>query len=309
MRAGAAAVLVAVLTLTGCELTSIELADVADVVVAEVYLRPDVGIHIAFLHRTRPGPDGSFRVDGADVVVRRAGAAGAMGFEPAPLEVCASIELIDEGRAGSCYAAAADAVVRAGETYDLEIHLPDGGRLDGRTTIPGNFQVVSPAAPACLLEETALEMAWTWAAGAWAYQADALFSGLAEGLAARGVAEPPDTLRLLGLALGGADTTMLFPRDFGVFDRFELDLEILLALQDGLPEGARVDLVVAAADRNYVNWARGGNFNPSGQVRVSSLTGDGTGVFAALLGQSRVIHSPGGAGEGDGLPSCNGTSR
>jgi hypothetical protein len=38
---------------------------------------------------------------------------------------------------------------------------------------------------------------------------------------------------------------------------------------------------VAAVDRNWVNSARGGSFNPSGQVHVSTVTGDGVGVFGA----------------------------
>ena len=53
---------------------------------------------------------------------------------------------------------------------------------------------------------------------------------------------------------------------------------------------------IAAADRNYVNWVRGGNFNPSGQVRVPSVRGDGTGVFAATVVRSlRVFAAPPGA--------------
>jgi len=40
---------------------------------------------------------------------------------------------------------------------------------------------------------------------------------------------------------------------------------------------------VAAADRNYVNAVRGGGFNPSGPVRVSSVVGDGIGTFGSLV--------------------------
>lgn len=46
---------------------------------------------------------------------------------------------------------------------------------------------------------------------------------------------------------------------------------------------------MAAGDRNYVNWVRGGNFNPSGQVRVPSIVGDGTGVFASLVSRERIL--------------------
>ena len=41
--------------------------------------------------------------------------------------------------------------------------------------------------------------------------------------------------------------------------------------------------MISATDRNYVNWVRGGNFNPSGQVRVPTIRGDGTGVFASTV--------------------------
>jgi hypothetical protein len=285
-----------------CELTSIELADVADVVVAEVYLRPGETTHMAFLHRTVPGPDGSLAVDDARITVTGPGGVIIRFDRTEDPAICAVQDATGEAADGSCYLAADQGRVRAGEAYRLEIERPAGRRIHGATTVPGEFRLLSPGAPECVLDTTSLDLVWTRSAGAWAYQADAVFSGLAEGLAARGIADPPDTLRLLGLALGEADTTMAFPRDFGVFDRFQVDLEVLLALRDGLPEGARVELVLAAADRNYVNWVRGGNFNPSGPVRVSSLSGDGVGVFAALLGKSRVIHAPGPAAEG--LPSC-----
>jgi hypothetical protein len=48
-------------------------------------------------------------------------------------------------------------------------------------------------------------------------------------------------------------------------------------------------VVVAAADRNYVNWVRGGNFNPSGLVRVPSVRGDGTGVFGSIVAKTVVL--------------------
>lgn len=288
----------------GCELTTVELADVADVVVAEVYLRAGADVHQAFLHRTFPGPDGSLRVDGASIVVRGPGGE-AFVFEPvADHGVCALNELMPEGVAGSCYTAPDQGRVVHGRSYDLEITLPDGRRLEGRTTVPAGFELVRPVPPTCVLEGTSLEFVWTRSEGAWAYQADALFTGLAPGLADRGVVDPPDTLRLLGLSIGANDTTMTFPGDFGVFDRYQLDLDVLLALQEGLPEGARADIVIAAGDRNYVNWVRGGNFNPSGQVRISSVTGDGVGVFGALVGRGRTVLAPGTELESGEWPAC-----
>ncbi len=113
--------------------------------------------------------------------------------------------------------------------------------------------------------------------------------------------DPPDELDLLGLAIGAADTTIVFPQEFGVFDRFTVDRDLLLALQEGLPAGARADVLVAAGDRNFVNWVRGGNFNPSGQVRVPSVTGDGTGVFGSLVVRGRTLLTE---PDGTGIPSC-----
>jgi hypothetical protein len=294
-----------VLSAVACELTSVELTDTVDLVIAEVYLRPGEDTHQAFLYRTFPADGGSLRVDGATIVVR--GAAGeVLDFTPANSDdSCAEYDFTAAGDGGSCYIAIdPEARVQAGRAYDLEIMLPDGRRLEGRTAVPAAFRLVRPASSGCVLETTSLELIWTLSEGSWAYQADARFTGLAAGLAARGVPDPPDTLRLLGLSVGASDTTMTFPRDFGVFDRFELDRELLLALQQGLPEGARADIVVAAVDRNYVNWARGGNFNPSGQVRVPSVTGNGTGVFAALIRRALVVVAPGDGAEPNEWPGC-----
>lgn len=299
-------VAVLALALAGCELTSVELADVVDVVVAEVYLRSGPGdtIQQAFLHRTVEGRQGSLRVDGARVTVRRADGR-TVRFHPAPAASCRSTDHGDAEATGSCYLADDPDFVVPGLSYDLAIEFEDGGRLDGRTTVPASFELVSPAAAACVLQGTSLELVWTRSPEAWAYQADVRFTGLAAGLAAGGVVDPPDTLRLLGLAVGANDTTLAFPQEFGVFDRFQVDINVLRALQDGLPAGARADIMVAAADRNYVNWVRGGSFNPSGQVRVSSLTGDGVGVFGALVVRAREIAAPGGDGESGGWPECD----
>jgi hypothetical protein len=289
----------------GCELTSVELTDTADVVIAEVYLRAGEDGHQAFLYRTFPADGGPLRVDGA--VIRVRGTVGeVLEFAPETREdACATYTFAAAGAGGSCYTAAdPDGIVQAGGAYDLEILLPDGRRLQGRTSVPAAFRFVQPAVSPCVLDGTSLLLTWTRSEGSWAYQADARFSDLAAGLAARGVPDPPDTLRLLGLAVGANDTTMTFPRDFGVFDRFELDRELLLALQQGLPEGARAEIAVAAVDRNYVNWVRGGNFNPSGQVRVPSVTGGGTGVFAALVRRSLIVVAPGYGAEPTEWPSC-----
>jgi hypothetical protein len=74
-----------------------------------------------------------------------------------------------------------------------------------------------------------------------------------------------------------------------VFERFQYDSDLLLAIRDGFPDFTLVELVLAAADRNWVNSVRGGNFNPSGLVRISTVVGDGVGVFASLNVERAVI--------------------
>ena len=65
--------------------------------------------------------------------------------------------------------------------------------------------------------------------------------------------------------------------------------------------GVTAEVSITAVDGNYVNWARGGNFNPSGQVRVPSLSGDGTGVFGTTVGRSFDVLV---SNESSGLPAC-----
>ena len=282
--------------LAGCELTSVVIADVSDVAVAEVYLRAGEPSHIALVYRTFPGEPEPIGIPGATVVVRDE-SGGELAFTPRLSEA----ECVADFAGVRCYVATdPDGFVRPGAAYALEIVLPDGRRLEGRTTVPGDFRILAPGAEECALDTTALDVVWSRSDGAWAYQIDAVFRGLAAGLAERGVESPPDSLRLLGLAISAEDTTIAFPAEFGVFDRFELDRDLLLALAQGLPDGARADIVVAAGDRNFANWVRGGNFNPSGQVRVPSITGDGTGAFASLVQRRRVLLADTTAG----LPRC-----
>ena len=304
-RQSVVAGLVLLTALGGCELTSVEVAVPEDVVVAEVYLRPEAPAQHAFLYRTftGEGEDRPRTVEGAMVrVVDRRGRAQPFRelLDPAP---CLEEGVPPEEVSGTCYAADGtgnSGFVQPGEEYHLEIALPDGRTLEGTTTVPGTFDVRSPAEPTCALEPGSFDVVWTASAGAWSYQAIAVLTELAPGLRAQGVEDPPDTLELVGLAVGGQDTVIAFPTEFGVFDRFTLDRDLLLALQQGLPAGARAEVVIAAGDRNYVNWVRGGNFNPSGQVRVPSVAGDGTGVFAGLVTRERTFLSA----PSEGIPLC-----
>ena len=52
---------------------------------------------------------------------------------------------------------------------------------------------------------------------------------LTEALAPQGIAVEEDPLYLLGISVSEEDTTVVFPTEFGVFDRFDLDRDLALA--------------------------------------------------------------------------------
>jgi hypothetical protein len=284
----------------------VEVAVPADIVVAESYLRPELARQEVFLYRTTPGSDSTIRVSGAEVRVRDEAGTELVffpGSTPTVPQECAYYTHYPEGQGGSCFTSlAVPNFVRPGGTYWLEVTLMDGRRLTSRTTVPGEFEIMLPSSATCVVEPArSLRLVWSQSEGARAYQTVARFRELANGLAELGIPDPPDELELLGLSVGGADTTIVFPGEFGVFDRFTVERDLLLALQDGLPSGARAEILVAAGDQNYVNWARGGNFNPSGQVRVPSVSGDGTGVFGSIVVRRRHLLT---RDDGSGLPNC-----
>jgi hypothetical protein len=308
--------------LAACELEEITLVDPRDAVVAEAYLQLGVppGLDEApgpardrltvFLHRTLGREGESLPVPGARVVVRERGGGPAVELATTVIERCVATTPVDG--TGTCYWTPPDAVpFEPGDTVELRVDLPDGGVMESLSVVPADFRILGvPQEPggACQVPGgTSLELAWTSAAGAWSYVNETIIEGLPEALAPAGIEVDPedDPLYLLGLSISAADTTIVFPGEFGLFDRFDLDQDLALALQEGLPAPARARVTVAATDRNYVNWVRGGNFNPSGQVRVPSVRGDGTGVFgSAVVRGFRVIAAP--PGVSYDLPSCPG---
>lgn len=292
MRRGAGRLLLAGLLLAsgGCELAEVTSAPGEDVLVVEAVLRTDRERQEVLLHRSIEGqvvrgvPDARVTVtapDGREIEFRQetlaACAASRGSFGEVEVEA-------------SCYASPDGALqVVPGAAYDLRVATPDGRRLRGRTTVPGRFAFRSPPldpgagerAVCRLSPNTPLPLAWSRAAGARSYIANLEIFGLAS--AFRGTTiNAPDPLELTGLAVSEADTTLVLPTDFGIFERADLDRDLLLALRDGFPAGVSVFLTLAAADRNYVNAVRGGAFNPSGAVRISSVSGDGVGVFGSL---------------------------
>jgi hypothetical protein len=293
--------------LAGCELTEVVIADAEDVVVAEFVLVAGSLEQVGILHRTRGTDASGAPVD--DAVVEVHGADGArLRYHLAEAERCLQRWRDDALERTACYESDLSLFgpfVRPGETYTLRITLPDGRTLTGATTMPASFELLRPAAlraGSCALPpDTTLEISWTRSPSAWVYVAETELGGIRPALAARGVELEEDPLHLLGLSISNADTTITFPTEFGVFDRFDPDLtEALAAIHGGLPPLVAAEIVIGAADRNYVNWERGGIFNPSGFVRVPSVFGDGTGVFGSVVRQAfRLVTA-----DAPDLPRC-----
>jgi len=295
--------LLVVSVLAACELQEVTVVDFSDVVVGEVYvmLDEDPADHrvSAFLHGTASGgaPDTETFNDALVRIARDDGFTFDLGL--AAVGLC--VDSLAEGATGSCFVDGGPASsLTPGDALDLTITLGDGRTLFGALRIPGDFQLDGVSGTCRLEPDTLLELRWTSSDGAWAYVNETSINGLPTALAAENIEVEDDPLYLLGLSISASDTTVVFPSEFGVFDRFDLEQDLALRLQRGLPEGTDALVTVAAVERNYTNWARGGNFNPSGQVRVASLRGDGTGVFGAAVVRSfAVVASSGPTGLAD----------
>jgi hypothetical protein len=299
------------LLLAGCRLAEVSTPGGEDLLVVEAVLRSDVPEQKLLLHRgvhdqqVRGEPNALVRVrrnDGREVVYQ-AVPEPAPGTSPNPSQVerCVDRTSAVVPAPATCYlspTSGSGGFVVPGATYDLEVQAQDGSRIRGRTQVPGAFGFIGASAlraGSCVLPpNTPLPVIWSRSPGTWSYVADLEIRGLARALASSGIRDVPDPLNLFGLAISDADTTLLLPGDFGVFQRFELGSELLQALQRGLPEGVDATLTLAAADRNYVNAIRGGRFNPSGNVRISTVLGDGVGVFGSIVPRTLRIQVRGG---------------
>jgi hypothetical protein len=289
-------------TLTGCTLTEVTTPDGRDLLVVEGVLRSGRSTQTVLLHRSLSGTLVKGE-PGARVAIRTPGGADIVLAE-GDVEACTNnLSLLRDEMLeveATCYTAIFTAT--PGESYELRITTTDGLIVRGKTTLPGSFEFAVPAAhirDCGLPAMTNLPLVWTQSEGAWAYLATIGVRGLREGFSGSGI-EAPDFLQLTGLAISQSDTTIVLPREFGVFERFGDNQALLQALQLGFPAGARVELVVAAADRNYVNGVRGGAFNPSGNVRISSVVGDGVGIFGSIA----VLNLNVRVGENLLLPRC-----
>lgn len=284
-----------------CELTEVTTAPAEDVLVVEAVLRTDADVQSVLLHRTLQGLEAGAVPDARVVVTEED------GTEHHFVEAGSRCYRIDRRYLesdsvdfrGTCYQADfAPRPIRPGRTYELRVETPDGRVVRGRTAVPGSFALFPREAAfrnplgsglACRLPpNTGTRVSWGRAERAWSYVAQLRITGLQRALAPAGI-QSPEPLELRGLAVSESDTTILLPSEFGVFERFQYDDDLLLAIRDGFPAGVAMELVVAAADRNWVNGVRGGSFNPSGLVRISSVVGDGVGVFGSLVPQRMQI--------------------
>jgi hypothetical protein len=260
--------------------------------VVEGVLKAGANIQSILIHRTLA--DNVIRGEsGASVTIRPAGR-GEIVLTEGAIESCAE-QLGAFADAGfevraTCYSAHFE--VEPETEYELLVSTADGLSIRGRTTVPGEFAILRPTVAhggSCRLEPRVnLPLVWSRSTGTWAYFAQLGATGLPEAFAGTGI-DAPEYLRLTGLAISGSDTTLVLPREFGVFDRFSGDLDLLRELQLGFPAGVSVAVAVSAADRNYVNGVRGGAFNPSGNVRISSVAGDGVGMFGSVVTRHLTI--------------------
>jgi hypothetical protein len=285
--------------LSACELHEITIADAEPQLVVEAVLRADLRTQIILLHRgledgVVAGERGAqIRVvdetTGREYFFREVG--------PEATEPCVdSSGTFPDRRGPTCYVSRAvdGAWVRPGRSYKLHLSTSGGLHAIGRTTVPGAYRLAAPRllnGQSCSLPPaTALPLTWTQSDGAWAYLAELELFGLREALESTGLDNIPARVRLSGLSIAETDTTMVLPTDFGIFQRTVYDRDLLVALRDGLPEGTYATLVLAAVDRNFVNGVRGGSFNPSGRVRIPSVSGDAIGVFGSASGISIDFH-------------------
>ena len=317
MSARTVAIPTAAFLAAACELTEVTVELPADVIVAEAHVvltldLDDDEVSMAawtLLHRTYQ-PEGAPTLSGAVITVSGEGGDTVRLVEQDDIESCILPDTAEDfsTEGAACYRTeATPAPFAPGEMVSLRVRAADGRILTGASPVPGAFSMtgLTQEDGHCRINpDTNYRLEWTPSDDSWAYIVDARLEGLAAAFAPCGI-NAPDTLYLQGVSIGREDTDMVFPRNLGLFDFFDSDedeRDVIRALDDGLPEGARADVAITAIDRNWVNWVRGGNFNPSGQVRIPSVFGDGTGLFGTAI-QRRVWIRASLDGEGE-PPRC-----
>ena len=296
--------LAALTVLAGCDLDEVTIIEIEDVVIAEIYVNlaedPADNEIRAFLHHTLGAPGVDELLD-ALIVVRRS---DGLTLELVESQLGACLDSMSIVGSGACFLA--DPVqtpsLSPGDLLEVEVTLADGGTLFGAARVPSSFQIDGISTTCRVDPNTLLPIRWSSSDGAWAYVNETSISGLREALVGEGIVVEEDPLHLLGLSISDQDTTVIFPSEFGIFDRFDLNQDLATRLQQGLPPSTTAEVSITAVEGNFVNWVRGGNLNPSGQVRVPSLQGDGTGVFAATVSRRFFVSSSAQAGSMQDCP-------
>jgi hypothetical protein len=301
----------AVFLLGGCTIADVTVPPSEDRLVVEAVLRTEARRQFILLHRSVRDQT-SVGEAGAEVAVTGPGGRVVVFRETTDHCFIGGSADSEVAVGAACYTAEEGYWVVPGETYDLRVRTTRGEVARARTTVPGAFRVRGIATQdrddqrttGCWLPAgTPLSLAWTPAPGAWGYLVPLTIFGLSAAYPPS--YQAPDPLELVGVSVSASDTTLVLPGEFGVFDRFDFNQDLLRALQGGLPDRTVATVVVAAADRNYINGVRGGNFNPSGQVRISSIVGDGVGVFGSITPLSFNIRV--GITNDASLPPCIGS--
>ncbi len=274
--------------LSGCTIADTVLAPAEDVIIVEgivkLFDELDGQEVLVYLHRTLS--DGSsLTVPGASVTITLPSGEVLQIPQDSP-ETCVAAAPGPLNDAGTCYFIEDDASlgIAPGDRLELRVQTAEREVLTSASTVPGDFRILNTPFSACWYPpDQNLTVAWTQSEGVWAYFSETILSNLRFALESENIPVEIDPLYLTGLSVSAADTTIVFPSEFGLFDRDQLDQALAVRLQRGVPRDVRADIGVVAVDRNYVNWVRGGNFNPSGQVRVPSVRGDGTGFFGTTV--------------------------
>jgi len=219
------------------------------------------------------------RVPGASVRITGESGKSLQLFEVPYGEATCQSDSTRDLSVGTCYKASTPSDYFApGERLSLEIVTPNGGKLNGASTVPHNFlpRGLSARDGRCRLDpETSYRIGWRFAEGVWAHVMEAKFDGLPRSLWPHAV---PLYLRTSWMA-DAREKDKVFPRVL-VEGGVQMNArKVARRLETGLPWGVTAETAAAAVDRNWANWIRPGRYNPNGEVRIPSVFGDGTGMF------------------------------
>ena len=296
------AILAAPFLFAACDLAKIEVvvpvpyqvvAEVTAVVTVEPTDPSRSTTHVTAIMTRYPDGGHPHGVRGASVVVSGESGQSVQLLEEAdPVERCVNRDFF-----GSCYmAVATPGIFGPGERLSLTATLADGSQLTGSSRIPGTFLATDLAledGQCRLAPGTNHRFAWNPVDEAVAYVAESDVHGLGQ------LGLEDGTLHLETTFIEGDRTEITFPREF----LYELDLEAARVLRVGLPDGASADIALGAVDLNWTNWIREGRINLSGDVRVPSVFGDGTGWFGTAVRWRLSVESREANGDDD-LPLC-----